>query len=153
MRNKSFSKKNGNGFKEQSWTEETGSTGRRKGMVTALLALVLLSGMSLSVYAATVTIAPVGYEKVGTAYVTKTWFIPDKSGGTLHVRTRPTTQTDAKLRIRLGKTTLAEGTFPYQTQGPYISATMSKDKKYDVQVRAVSGKVSGQISGYCSYGN
>ena len=119
----------------------------------ALLACVLLSGTCICVYAAKVSITPVEYKSVGTTYVVKTSFIPDKSGGKLYVTTRPTTQTDAKLRIRNGTTTLAEGTFPYQTQAPYISASMAKSKKYDVLVRAVSGKVSGQISGYASYGD
>ena len=135
------------------WTKGVKKKAGKNCIIMALLACVLLSGTCICVYAAKVSITPVEYKSVGTDYVTKTSFIPDKSGGKLYVRTRPTTTTDAKLRIRHGNTTLAEGTFPYQTQGPYISTSMSAKEQYNVQVSAVSGKVSGQISGYASYGN
>lgn len=106
--------------------------------------------LSIIAFATSVSIVSVSYSNIGTTYTFGTSFIPDANGATVYVRTRPTT-TSAKLRIRRDGSTLAEGTFPYQTQAQYISAAMTKGKTHTVQVRGVSGKVSGQISGYYSY--
>ncbi len=120
-------------------------------IVTCILGSVLMVGLFASVKAARKNIAPVSYSSVGTRYVTVTGVMADTSGGTLYVTTRPTTTTDAKLRIVCDGVTKAEKNFPYQTASSYLSASMSKNKLYNVQVRAVSGKVSGQVSGYYTY--
>lgn len=124
---------------------------KRKKAFLISMAMVLILNFSIIAFAKSVSIVPVSYSDIGTTYTFGTAVIPDENGATLYVRTRPTTTTSAKLRIRRDGSTLAEGTFPYQTQASYISAAMKKGKTHTVQVRAVSGKVSGQISGYYSY--
>lgn len=123
---------------------------RKKAFIIAM-GIMLIMNLSIIAFATSVSINPVPYSNIGTTYTFGTAVIPNENGATLYVRTRPTTTTSAKLRIRSDGSTLAEGTFPYQTQAPYISAAMEKLKTYTVQVRAASGKVSGQISGYYSY--
>lgn len=124
---------------------------KRKKAFLISMTMVLILNFSIIDFAKSVSIVPVSYSNIGTTYTFGTAVIPDENGATLYVRTRPTTTTSAKLRIRRDGSTLAEGTFPYQTQAPYISAAMKKGKTHTVQVRAVSGKFSGQISGYYSY--
>lgn len=124
---------------------------RRKKTLIITLGIMLIMNLLIIAFATSVSIVPVSYSNIGTTYTFGTSLIPDANGATVYVRTRPTTTTSAKLRIRRDGSTLAEGTFPYQTQAPYISAAMTKGKTHTVQVRAVSGRVSGQISGYYSY--
>lgn len=124
---------------------------KKKKALVMVMGIMLIMNLSIVAFATSVSIVPVSYSNIGTTYTFGTSIIPDGNGATLYVRTRPTTTSAAKLRIRRNGSTLAEGTFPYQTQAPYISAAMTKGKAHTVQVRAVSGKVSGQISGYYSY--